>query len=296
MVVGQRISKKSVQYKQQSRGSTMFQAKRTPKSTFGSVISMFEVIYHSIVRSVRSQHSNAFIAIGINMMQAVMFVAAFYAMFSIMGLKGAGIRGDFLLYIMSGIFMYLTHIKTLAAILSAEGPTSAMMQHAPMTSAISIASAALSSLYIQTLSLVLILFIYHMVWNPIVIHDPISSYGMFLLAWFSGACVGLVLLSLKPWFPAFVQMAQMIYQRANMIASGKMFVANVLPAHMLALFDWNPLFHIIDQARGFAFQNYYPRNSDWEYAFWISCVFLVFGMMGEFYARKNASLSWEAKR
>lgn len=257
---------------------------------------MIEVIYHSIVRSVRSQHNNAFIAIGLNMMQAVMFVAAFYAMFSLMGLRGAAIRGDFILYIMSGIFMYLTHIKTLAAILQADGPTSPMMQHAPMTTMVAIVSAALSALYSQTLSLLMILFIYHMVWTPITIYDPIACYGMFLLAWFSGCCIGLVLLALKPWFPSAVQMIQMIYQRANMIASGKMFVANVLPAHMLALFDWNPLFHIIDQSRGFAFQNYYPRNSTWEYAFWVSAFFLMMGMMGEFYTRKNTSLSWYAKR
>jgi ABC-type polysaccharide/polyol phosphate export permease len=248
------------------------------------------------VRSVRSQHHNAFIAIGINMLQAIMFVAVFYAMFSLMGLRGAAIRGDFMLYIMSGIFMYLTHIKTLAAILAADGPSSAMMQHAPMSTMIAIASAALSALYVQTLSLLLILFIYHMLWNPLVIHDPISAYGMFLLSWFSGCCVGLVLLAMKPWFPKTVQIIQMIYQRANMIASGKMFVANVLPAHMLALFDWNPLFHIIDQARGFTFQNYFPRNSNWEYAFWVSFVLLVLGMMGEFYTRKNASLSWDARR
>ncbi len=35
-----------------------------------------------------------------------------------------------------------------------------------------------------------------------------------------------------------------------MIASGKMFVANMLPTSMLLMLDWNPLFHCIDQARG----------------------------------------------
>jgi ABC-type polysaccharide/polyol phosphate export permease len=266
------------------------------RNTFNTGFGMLEVIYHSIVRSVRRKHTNAFVAIGINMLQAVMFVAAFFAMFSLMGLRSAGIRGDFLLYIMSGIFMYLTHIKSLSAILDAEGPTSPMMQHAPMTTMIAITSSALSALYAQTLSLILILFLYHMLWNPLVIFDPISTFGMLLLAWFSGCCIGLVLLALKPWFPTVVQMIQTIYQRANMIASGKMFVANALPTYMLAMFDWNPLFHIIDQARGFAFQNYYPRNSNWEYAFWVSIFFLVIGLMGEFYTRKHTSASWYAKR
>lgn len=266
------------------------------RTTFSTSLAMLEVIYHSIVRSVRKQHSNAFVAIGMNMLQATLFVAAFYAMFLLMGLRGAGIRGDFMLYIMSGIFMYLTHIKSLTAIMGADSPTSAMMQHAPMTTMISISSAAISALYVQTLSLLMILFIYHMLWNPLEIHNPIATYGMFLLAWFSGCCAGLVLLALKPWFPTAVTMVQTVYQRANMIASGKMFVANALPASMLAIFDWNPLFHIIDQSRGFAFQNYYPRNSNWEYAFWVTIFVLVIGLMGEFYTRKHSSLSWYARR
>ena len=81
-----------------------------------------------------------------------------------------------------------------------------------------------------------------------------------------------------------------------MLASRKMFVANTLPSFMLAMFDWNPLFHAIDQARGFAFINYNPRYSNWEYAFWVAIVLIMIGLMGEFYTRKHASLSWNARR
>ncbi len=55
-----------------------------------------------------------------------------------------------------------------------------------------------------------------------------------------------------------------IYSRANMIASGKMFVANAMPSHIIAMFSWNPLFHTIDQARGFMFLNYNPHYSSIE--------------------------------
>ena len=75
-----------------------------------------------------------------------------------------------------------------------------------------------------------------------------------------------------------------------------MFVANMLPGSMLALFAWNPLFHIIDQCRGFVFINYNPHHSDWQYAWWWGVVLTVIGMMGEFYTRKYASLSWSARR
>ena len=274
----------------------MFESTRKPKGSFGSALAMADLIYHSTVRSVRKQHGNAFMAIAMNMLQAVVFVLAFYAMFSILGMRGSALRGDFLLYIMSGIFLYLTHSKALGAVSGSEGPASPMMQHAPMTTIVAILSAALGALYIQVLSLFVILYAYHVAFVPLEIEQPIEAFGMLLLAWFTGCALGMVLLAIKPWFPTAVGIFSTVYQRANMIASGKMFVANMLPSTMLAMFDWNPLFHAIDQARGFAFLNYNPRYSSWEYAFWVGVVFLMIGLMGEFYTRKHASASWNARR
>ncbi|MEP1767314.1 MAG: ABC transporter permease [Sulfitobacter sp.] len=274
----------------------MFQPIRRRKSALTITLTMMELIYHSIVRSVRKSHNNAFLAIGTNILQSVIFVGAFYVMFTVLGLKGAVMRGDFLLYIMSGIFLYMTHSKALGAVVGSEGPASPMMQHAPMNTIISICSAALGSLYIQVLSLSAILFVYHVAFTPLVIEQPIATFAMLLLAWFTGVALGLVLLSIKPWFPTAVGVFSTVYQRANMIASGKMFVANTLPGFMLAMFDWNPLFHTIDQARGFAFLNYNPRYSDPMYPFWIGVVLVMLGLMGEFYTRKHASLSWNARR
>ena len=274
----------------------MFQSTRKPTGRLSSAVSMLELIYHSIVRSIRKTHNNAIMAIFTNMLQAVLFVAAFYVMFTILGLRGAAVRGDFLIYVMTGIFLFLTHTKTLGAVVASEGPASPMMQHAPMTTVISIASAAFGALYIQVLSLFVILFAYHVVMTPLEIEQPIPAFGMLLIAWFTGGALGVVLLAIKPWFPTFVQIFTTVYQRANMIASGKMFLANTLPGFMLAMFDWNPLFHAIDQSRGFAFITYYPRYSNWEYPIWVGLVLLMIGMMGEFYTRKHASLSWSARR
>jgi ABC-type polysaccharide/polyol phosphate export permease len=274
----------------------MFQATGPRQGSLGSALTLLELTYHSVVRSVRKTHNNAFLAIGINVLQAVIFVATFYVMFSMLGLRGAAIRGDFLLYIMSGIFIFMTHTKALGAVVGSEGPASPMMQHAPMNTIVAIASAAVGALYIQVLSMAIILFIYHVGFKPIVIEEPGAAFGMLMIAWFTGVALGVVLLSLKPWFPQFVSVFTTIYQRANMIASGKMFVANMLPGYMLAMFDWNPLFHCIDQARGFIFINYNPLHTDWHYAIWVGVVLLMIGLMGEFYTRRHASASWGARR
>ena len=274
----------------------MFQAPSHRQGRFGAALTIFELIYHSIVRSVRKSHNNALWAIGSNLLQSIVFVLAFYFMFSILGLRGSALRGDFLLYLMSGIFLFLTHTKAMSAVVGSEGPTSAMMQHAPLNTVITISAAALGALYIQLLSVLLILFAYHVLFTPITIEDPFGAFAMFLLAWFTGVTLGVVMLALKPWLPQFVSIFTMIYMRANMIASGKMFVANTLPSFMLAMFDWNPLFHCIDQARGYVFLNYNPRYTNWEYALWVGLVLLMIGLMGEFYTRRHASLSWGARR
>ena len=272
----------------------MFQQERT-RSRGGAAFGMLELIYHSIVRNVTKTHSNAFVALLMNMLQACMFVAAFYFMFSVLGLRGMALRGDFLIFIMSGIFLFLTHTKVVGAVVGSEGPASPMMKHAPMNTIIAISGTAFSVLYIQVLTMFVIFWGYNVAVEPIHFDKPIAAFGCFLVAWLSGVAVGMVLLALKPWMPAFVSIASAIYQRANMISSGKMFVANSLPPSMLALFDWNPLFHAIDQSRGYSFINYTPRNSSIEYPLILSLVLIMIGLMLEFYTRKHASESWSAR-
>jgi len=273
----------------------MFQ-QRNRNSQLGSVFTILELIFHSVVRSVRAKHNNAFIAIGLNMLQTALFVMAFYVMFTVLGLRTSAVRGDFLLYVMSGVFLFMCHTKTVGAVAGAEGPNSPMMQHAPMNTVVSIVAAAVSSLYLQTLTMLAILFVYHVAFTPLYIDDPIGAYAMVVLAWFTGCAVGLLFLVIKPWFPNGVAIMTTVYQRANMIASGKMFLANTLPGFMLKMFDWNPLFHAIDQARGYVFINYNPHYSSWQYAFWVGIVFTMIGLMAEFYTRQHVSVSWNARR
>jgi len=269
---------------------------RKRNSKLGSALTILELIFHSIVRDIRKSHNNAFMAMGINMLQNMLFVAAFYVMFTVLGLRGNSVRGDFMLYIMSGVFLFMSHIKAVGAVAKSEGASSPIMQHAPMNTIVAIAAAALGSLYMQVLTMFVILFLYDVAITPIYIDDPVGAFSMVILAWFTGCAVGLIFLVLKPWFPTGVMIMSTVYQRANMIASGKMFLANTLPGFMLKMFDWNPLFHAIDQSRGYVFINYNPHYSSWQYAFWVGVVLVMVGMMGEFFTRKHVSLSWSARR
>ncbi|MEM6386015.1 MAG: ABC transporter permease [Pseudomonadota bacterium] len=257
---------------------------------------LLDLTYHNTVRSVRKGHRDAVFAILSNVVQTLVMVGAFYIFMNFFRSFGGSmaIRGDFLLYVMSGIFVFMVHVKALQSVASADGPTSAIMQHLPMTPTVSLLSAALSTLYTQIVSVAAILLGYHLLWTPLEIYQPVGAIAMVLLAWFSGIAVGVCFLAVKPWVPKATGTVQQIYVRFNMFASGKMFVANMMPATMIYFFSWNPLFHIIDQGRGYMFVNYNPLKSNLEYPITISVVLLIVGLLGESQTRKYVSLSWFA--
>lgn len=273
----------------------MFQAERRTTLLDGA-FTFLNLTFHNAVRATRSTHRDALLAIVINILQTLVMVAAFYFLFDVLGLRGLAIRGDFLLYVMSGIFVFITHVKSLSAVMGSDGPTSPMMQHLPMNQPIAVCAAALGALYTQFVSMLAILICYHLLWKPIEIAQPFGAAMMLLLAWFSGSAMGLVLLGIKPWVPQATTIFAQIYNRFNMFASGKMFVANTLPAHMVAMFSWNPLFHIIDQGRGYIFVNYNPLKSSLTYPIVVSLVITAIGIMLVAKSARHASLSWSAGR
>lgn len=268
----------------------------TPRSRGAAAWQIAELIYHNTVRTIRKGHRHALMALAMTVLQTLIMLAAFYLMFSLFGMRSMALRGDFIVYLLSGIFIFMINIKTVGAVAGAEGPTSAMMLHAPMNTAIAIFSAALASLYTQILSVILILLAYDLAFGRVDIDDPIGTLGVMILAWANGVAVGMVLLALKPWFPNLTGILSTVYKRMNMFFSGKMFVANQLGFTMFYMFAWNPLFHIIDQARGYAFLNYTPMKTSLSYPIWVSFALFTIGLLGEWYTRQHASASWGKAR
>lgn len=268
----------------------MFETRRR-RHPVQTAFGMAELIFNWAVRNLSIADRNPAISVIKGVLQSLVMIAVFYAMFNILGMRGTAVRGDFMMYLLSGIVCFLTHNATMSAVAGSPGPEDPMMKHAPMNPTIAICSAALGALYKQVLSIGLLLFVYHAVTGNVAIHNFMGTLGMFMLSWFSGLCVGTAFLGLRQHAPAFVQIAQLIYRRANMIFSGKMFLANSLPGTMLAMFDWNPLFHIIDQTRGFIFVNYNPHFSNVGYPLKVSIAVLVLGMIFEFGKRGTGAVT-----
>lgn len=264
---------------------------RTMASAAGTSLAL---IYHQAVHNLRQGHANALMSVLITMMQSVVMIAGFLAIYWMMGIKRSPIRGDYVLFMMSGVLIFIAFSKALAAVSAAGKSTGQMMKHGPLNTAVSMAGAALAALYTAVLSAVVLLAAYHTIGNPIDIENWRGALGMLVFGWFWGCTVGLLFLSIRTWWPMGGSVITQVFTRLNMIASGKMFAGNSLPAFLLGMFDWNPLFHIIDQARGFIFVNYTPHNSNLEYPLYVTLGVLIIGLMAEFVTRNAASLSWSA--
>jgi ABC-type polysaccharide/polyol phosphate export permease len=253
-------------------------------------------MFHLAVRNQRKSHNNAVFGLVMSILQTLLMLLVMYFMFNLFGLRRVAVRGDFMLYVMSGVFMFMTHIKAIQAVSSAESAANPLMMHAPMNTIVAIGGAALGSLYQQTLAASTILFFYHCLWNPITIDQPVGMMGMFLLSWFAGVGIGMIFLAAMPWQPDLMGILSGLYRRANMLASGKMVLANNISPTMRDMFDWNPLFHTIDQGRGFIFLNYAPRYTSIEYAVQVAMVGVIIGLMAEFFTRQHISASWNKRR
>ncbi|WP_299841637.1 ABC transporter permease [uncultured Paracoccus sp.] len=252
------------------------------------------LIYFQIVYNLRKEHTNPLIGLLLTIIQSSLMVVAFFLLYYVIGVRTSPIRGDFMVFIMTGIFVFVTHVQGTSAVSSSGALTSGMTKHGPMSSAVMIAGAAVAVLYKQILSCIVILWVYHAAVTPVVVNDWVACLALLVLAWLSGCAVGLVFLSIRPWAPKAAGLLTSIYSRLNMIASGKMFVANTLPNFMLPYFEWNPLFHIIDQMRGFAFINYVPHKTNLEYPIYFTIAVTMIGLMAEFTTRNSVSASWSA--
>lgn len=240
------------------------QTNSTFSNTFMGALEFWTLVYHSIVRDIRKGKGNAVQAILLEILKSAMMVIFFYILITFVGMKNIAVRGSFVLYVMSGVFLYLTHVQAIGSV-SAGSANNPMLAHRPVSTLLMMVSGALSSLYVQILAVIVITFVANVLIDPFTVYNLELISFSFFLSWSSGVAVGILFMSIQPFFPEIMKVVNVVYKRANMIFSGKMFLANTLPSYMLPFFIWNPLFHTIDQARGAAFVNYEPRVTNLTY-------------------------------
>jgi ABC-type polysaccharide/polyol phosphate export permease len=260
------------------------------------VLTFFEVLYHTIVRNVRNESGGAALGIALTIFRSVMMVAIFVAIFQFMGMGGVKIRGDVVLFMYTGVSLFLLHNSAITRTMSAGNPLLPILRHTSMTTVLNILAANCALLYTHVISSAAILAYVHLWRDALDIAEPEGLIAPYLLAWGSGIAIGMILLAIKPFLPRVAEFASLIYRRLNMVSSGKFVVANMLPATFTVFFTWNPLFHCIDQLRGAVFVNYFPHKTGLGYPLAFVGAAMVIGMMAEFWLRRNLSASTQKRQ
>ena len=271
----------------------MFERRKTRGLT-GAAFVTLALIFHQTVYNLRTSSRNPLAGLALIVAQNLMLVGFILGIYYLIGLRTSPIRGDFLLFLMSGIFIYMTHVKAVGSVATSYSLAKGLVKHEPLNAAIMIAASALAALYQQTLGCAVILLFYYLAFEQFTIYNWQGVAVIFILAWFSGCCIGVVFLGITPWAPKLAGFITTAYSRVNMFASGKMVVANSIPGFILPWFAWNPLFHLIDQGRGFMFINYSPRATNLTYPLWFSLGAVMLGLLINFSTRKYESASWGA--
>ena len=78
----------------------------TKKTPFATTMALLELIFHASIRNIRKSSGNAVLGLVMNIIQSLVMVGVMIAMFNLLGMRGSAVRGDFTLYIMSGVFNF----------------------------------------------------------------------------------------------------------------------------------------------------------------------------------------------
>ena len=124
------------------------------------IFRFFDLLYHSTVRSVRQSNVNPIMGLFRDILQAMLYVLFFILFMRVLGMREMAIRGNEILFIMSGVFLFLVHTKAIAAVMQTKGPLNKMNLHTHVTSILNILANALAGVYIQVISFFIILYFY----------------------------------------------------------------------------------------------------------------------------------------
>lgn len=266
-------------------------AKPFKYTALGRIVEFLRLLFVMTAFNARGEGSNPLMGIIKRFIAMATLIFVFFLMMSLTGLRNLSGRIDLLLNIVIGITLFMTHIFSFMEARGLKG-NSALSLHAPITPLLELFSGACAFLYQNVVSILLIFLVLHCWRGPLVIEDVRGLMNAYFWAWLSGLSIGSVIAGMSPFVPIIPAVATPLFRRLNMLFSGKMFTANSLPTFMLPFFLWNPLFHIIDQARGAVFRNYDPIHTNMVYPMWFTFTAFTIGFLLMFASKKVVSASW----
>ncbi|RMF38311.1 MAG: hypothetical protein D6754_07780 [Alphaproteobacteria bacterium] len=264
---------------------------RQVPSLAGGAVRLIEVLKATIVHTVRHDTSSSALGFISALFKPLALLASFYIILSFTPARMLAIRGNTVTFLLTGIFCFLIHTGTITKVANAVRKSRSMLHHAPATIFLYVLSQAFGALYLHLFAALTIIAVAELSGYPLDILSPRGLVLPYLLSWASGLGVGMILMAIGHRAPTAADVISTVYIRVQFFTSGKFWAANVMPAYLSDYAIWNPLLHVIDQMRGAAFRNYFPKFTTITYPIAFTAIVLVVGFMTEFWLRRSFSLS-----
>lgn len=261
------------------------------RTLFDGAVRLHEILGATIVHSIRQETGRSSLGFAAALIRPLAMLAMFWAMIELGGAGMLAIRGSTVTFLLTGIFCFLVHTGTIQKVSVALRKSRGLAYHAPASTFVFVLSQAFGSLYLHLSVAVLIVTVAVLAGVPLDLRDPAGLMLPYLLSWASGVGVGMILMALGHVSPTGSEVVSTLYIRIQFFTSGKFWAANIMPPFLADFAIWNPLLHIIDQMRGAAFVNYFPKFTNLAFPAWFTAAVLLIGFMGEHWVRRRFSLS-----
>ncbi len=249
----------------------------------GTTTTLYKIYFYAVA-GIRKESGSTSIGFVILIIETfvtfLMMLAIMMLMRSMMGSAGS-IRGPFGFYVFIGVSLFMMHVKMLGSVFS-KPPKDSMSAVLAISQSVKILGDILNTVYMMTIVNILFYAILVAYYQSTVI----DNWTGFLICYFGNilwvCCIGIWSLALRGLWRWGATKLLMLYRRAAIITSGKMIPGNYIwiSGRFGGLFLINPLFHYIDQARGFAFQHYNPYVSSLSFPIQATAIGLCVGVIG----------------
>ena len=246
------------------------------------------LVYALVVRDLRSEHKNAALGILLSVAQPLVMGLVFYGFMEVVSGGRGQVRADRLTFVIIGFTLFFVHIRAASSVAGALRAD--MMNHQRLSPFLLICVRAVGSLYKNMLALLIMIALNYLLRGVYEMQDALLFVSVVFWCWLGGAAAGAVFLALNRYL-SWGSVLQTTYIRIMFFTSGKFFVANKIGGELRPFFDWNPLFHLLDQGRSATFLNYTARTTSMDYAIGVSLAVLVVGFLVEHYVRSNYNAS-----
>lgn len=246
------------------------------------------LVYALVVRDLRTAHRGAAIGLLLSIGQPLAFGLTFYALLDLFSYRANAVRGDNLTFIMSGFILFFFHLRVASAVSGALKKD--MLNHARATPFLLVTVKAISAGYTNLLALIVLILMNALLRGVYEMANPLGFLSVLFWCWLGGVAVGMNVMALKYYF-TWGSLVENVYSRLMFLTSGKFFVANNIGPVMRAIFEWNPLFHLLDQGRDAIFLNYTAKTTTMVYPVVLILLLLALGFAAEHHIRRNYNAS-----